>query len=153
MARITIIDERGKRIEVKVSNAVAAYINENDSYMKRLKNIDDRHFRLIHFEKRAWENMRELSTLYSAEEEALGMQEKLATFEWAEYQQRLDRCRRDLGLLQSACTPIQWRRYELHKAYGYSIRKIAAMEGCSQVAVWKSISIVEKKIKEIFGSR
>ena len=152
MPSIIIEDAHGKRIEVDVSEAVAVYMEENKRYMKRLDKIDERHFRLIHFEKRAWENMQGLSTEYSAEDEYLGIPEERALLELEEYQCRMAWCRTMLHRLQDACTQTQWRRYELHKVFGHTIREIAEMEKCNQRAVFKSIKGVEKKIIKILSA-
>ena len=151
MPSIIIEDAHGKRIDVEVSEAVAIYMEENRLYMKRLEKIDERHFRLIHFDKRAWENMQGLATEYSAEDEYLCIPQEKEQLELEDYQHRLAWCRMMLRRLQDACTEIQWRRYELHKVFGHTIREIAEMERCNQRAVFKSIKGVEKKIIKILS--
>ena len=44
-------------------------------------------------------------------------------------------------------TEIQKRRLILHKAEGYTTRKIAVIEGVSQASVHESITGAEKKIE------
>ena len=48
-----------------------------------------------------------------------------------------------------SCTPIQRRRFCLNKIYGYTYAEIAELEGCSVNEVFKSISAVTKKLKDI----
>ena len=152
MPNIIIEDAHGKRIEVEVSDVVAIYLEENKRYMKRLEKIDERHFRLIHFDKRAWENMQGLSTEYSTEDEYLGIPEEKALLELEEYQRRLAWCRLLLRHLQDACTQTQWRRYELYVVNGYSLREIAQAEGVNWKSVEESINAVKKKIKNIISN-
>lgn len=141
----------GRLVEEIVSDAVAAYIEENDSYICKLKHIDEREFELLHYSKRAWENMQGLSTVFSAEDDYLDVPQEIAVAEHALYLQRLTRCRRAYQLLRDDCTPIQWRRFILNRYKGLSMREIAAREGCHHRAVWKSVRGVERKLKNIFS--
>lgn len=150
MKTIIIEDAHGNHIEVEASEAVAVYIKDNDRYIASLHDKDQRYFRLIHFDKRAWENMKGLTTGYSAEDECLCVPEEQAAMEWMDYQRRLAWCRRMLYRLQDACTPTQWRRYKLHKAFGYTIREIAQIERRDVASIVESIRGVERKIKKIF---
>lgn len=152
MATIIMIDAHGKRVEVEVSDDVAIYWKENKRYVKRLQNIDERDFQLMYFEPPAWENLYELSTRLSAEEQWLETEEALDASAAAAVQRRQTRHHRMLHQLKDACTEKQWRRFVLHKVYGYPVRKIAAAEGCSQVAVWHSIDIVGGKLKKLLNS-
>lgn len=159
---ITIIlkDENGKPIidalsgelvEVQVSEDVALFIEENDSYINKLKHIDEREFELLHYSKRAWENMRGLSTEFSAEDDFLGVSEEIATAERALYLRRLARCRHAYQLLWEACTPTQWRRLMQHQLHGLSCREIARREGLNDKSIIESIYAVRKKIKKVLS--
>lgn len=147
--KITITDAYGNQIELDVSRDIALFIRENDRYMELLGEIDRRQFRILHFDKRAWENMHNLSTGYSAEDEYLNIPEEKVKAEEAWYQKRLNQYREFLPAIQAACTETQWRRFFLHSACGLTTREIAQMEGCNQRAVCKSITGVRKKIKKI----
>lgn len=141
----------GRRVQSTVNDAVAVYLEENASEMKRLKHIDERNFGLLHFDKRAWENMQGLTPVQSAEDNYLDVLEEIAAVEHAQYLARLDLCRQLLPLVREACTATQWRRYMLHRYCGFTIREIAQMEGCHQKPVHKAIKGAEKKIKKIFS--
>lgn len=47
-------------------------------------------------------------------------------------------------------TKVQKRRFILHYFQNLSTRKIAAMEGVSHIAVFKSITLANEKLKNIF---
>jgi len=55
----------------------------------------------------------------------------------------------DIDAVLRSCTPVQQKRYELHRQ-GYINTEIAKMENCDEAAVRRSISVVLKKIKNIF---
>ncbi len=141
----------GRQVRVDVSAEVAAFLTQNASAMKKLKNIDDRHFELRHFEDRAWANSQRLSTGYSTEDKCLGTMDEAAAAEHAHYLKRLARCRRAYRMLREACTPTQWRRFILNRYCDKTTRDIAKMEARSFVAVAESIVSAEKKLKKIFS--
>lgn len=95
--------------------------------------------------------MRELSSIYSAEDIYLGTLDDITEAEHTHYLNRLARCRRAHQMLQEACTPTQWRRFILNRCHGLTIREIAQKEGCHYVTVAESILSVDKKIGKIFS--
>ena len=141
----------GRKVEEIVSEDVAAFLAENDSYMKKLENIDDRHFGLLHFEDQAWSNLQDLSTGFSTEDQCLGALREAAAVERAHYIIRLDSCRRAYRLLFEACTATQWRLLILHQFYGLTYRKIAQREGVNDKSVVESVQAAKKKSKIIFA--
>lgn len=59
--------------------------------------------------------------------------------------------RLELGEIQKAIRSLpakQKKRLVLHRFFGYKIKEIAAMEGCHQSVISRSISAAEKKIKK-----
>ena len=65
-----------------------------------------------------------------------------------EGERALDAARR---LLQSeVLTEVQRRRFILYYFQGFSIRRIAKLEGVHQRAVWDSLTWAEKKLKKFF---
>lgn len=141
----------GQSMEVEADRSVIIFLEENDRYIQSLAEIDSKEFKMLHFDKPAWENMHSLSTVYSAEDEYLGIPESRYKAERDFYRMRLAECRRLLPLIQNACTETQWRRFVLHKVHQLTTRQIAEAEQCRHQAVVKSISAVERKIKEVLS--
>lgn len=129
--------------EVEVNTEIAEFLEENDSYMKKLMKIDERHFNIVHFDKDAWENMDELATEFSAEDEALDIPEEVISTEKRHYSAKLKSCREVLRDVQSACTKIQWRRFYLHNVEKLSVHEIAEIEQVSVNSVKDSIRVAK----------
>lgn len=53
-------------------------------------------------------------------------------------------------MVLKSCTPIQQRRFTLHRNYGYSLTEIAKMEKCDESAIRRSVNVVDEKIKNLF---
>jgi len=56
----------------------------------------------------------------------------------------------DVERVIATCTPTQRERFSLYYDYGFTFREIAAMAGCDESAVRRSVNAVEEKIKNIF---
>lgn len=149
MKIIKTMDAYGKEIEVEVSAEIAQFMKENDAYMNGLKKIDERHFNIVHFDKIAWENMEELASAYSAEDECLDEAEQNEILYQQFYEAKVQRCKNMLPLIKKRCTDKQWKRFIENKVNKKTVREIAANEGCHYVCVAESISAVERKIKKL----
>lgn len=125
---VTINDENGKRIEVEVTAGIFEVFEDDRKLKERQRNE-----RRLHYDKRGIEDYiianEQSRFLKSAEDICIDREE---------IQKALD-----------SCTPVQRRRFCLNKIYGYTYAEIAKLEGCSINVVFKSVSSVIKKLKEL----
>ena len=125
---VTINDENGKIIEVEVTAGIFEVFEDDRKLKERQRNE-----RRLHYDKRGIEDYiianEQSRFLKSAEDICIDREE---------IQKALD-----------SCTPVQRRRFCLNKIYGYTYAEIAKLEGCSINVVFKSVSSVIKKLKEL----
>ncbi len=127
---ITIQDEFGREIKMEVNAAIFhVFDEERKDDESRRKEVER------HYDNRGLEEYifsREMIRRISKSPEEIYLNKEIIE----EIMEVLDQC-----------TPTQRRRFCLNKAYGYTLEEIAKIEGCSFVAVHKSVNAVAKKIK------
>lgn len=125
---VTIEDENGKKIEVEVTAEVFEVFEDDRKLKERQRNE-----RRFHYDKRVIEDYiiaNEQSRFLKSAEDIYIDREAI--------KKALD-----------SCTPIQRRRFCLNKIYGYTYAEIAKLEGCSINVIFKSVSAVTKKVKDL----
>lgn len=132
---------------VEVNEEIAEIFVQSDYCDDDLKKDNETHD-VMHFDSDAWENMRDLSNLISAEDEFLGVQEDTQIAEDIFYQKQIARCQRIYPKWKAACTNTQWRRFIKNKLHKQTLRKIAADEGCSAMSALRSVKAAIKKLNK-----
>ena len=125
---VTIEDENGKKIEVEVTEKIFEVFEDDRKLKERQRNE-----RRFHYDKRVIEDYiiaNEQSRFLKSAEDIYIDREAI--------KKALD-----------SCTPIQRRRFCLNKIYGYTYAEIAKLEGCSVNVIFKSVSAVTKKLKDL----
>ena len=125
---VTIEDENGKKIEVEVTEKIFEVFEDDRKLKERQRNE-----RRFHYDKR-------------------GIEDYIIANEQSRFLKSAEDIYIDREAIKKAsdsCTPIQRRRFCLNKIYGYTYAEIAELEGCSVNEVFKSISAVTKKLKDI----
>ena len=125
---VTIEDENGKKIEVEVTEKIFEVFEDDRKLKERQRNE-----RRLHYDKRGIEDYiianEQTRFLKSAEDIYID--------------------REAIKKASDSCTPIQRRRFCLNKIYGYTYAEIAKLEGCSVNVIFKSVSAVTKKLKDL----
>ena len=125
---VTIEDENGKKIEVEVTEKIFEVFEDDRKLKERQRNE-----RRFHYDKRVIEDYiiaNEQSRFLKSAEDIYIDREAI--------KKALD-----------SCTPTQRRRFCLNKIYGYTYAEIAKLEGCSVNVIFKSVSAVTKKLKDL----
>ena len=125
---VTIEDENGKKIEVEVTEKIFEVFEDDRKLKERQRNE-----RRFHYDKRVIEDYiiaNEQSRFLKSAEDIYIDREAI--------KKALD-----------SCTPTQRRRFCLNKIYGYTYAEIAKLEGCSVNVIFKSVSAVTKKVKDL----
>ena len=125
---VTIEDENGKKIEVEVTEKIFEVFEDDRKLKERQRNE-----RRLHYDKRRVEDYiiaNEQSRFLKSAEDIYIDREAI--------KKALD-----------SCTPTQRRRFCLNKIYGYTYAEIAKLEGCSVNVIFKSVSAVTKKLKDL----
>ena len=125
---VTIEDENGKKIEVEVTEKIFEVFEDDRKLKERQRNE-----RRFHYDKRGIEDYiidnEQIRFLKSAEDIYID--------------------REAIKKALDSCTPTQRRRFCLNKIYGYTYAEIAKLEGCSVNVIFKSVSAVTKKLKDL----
>ena len=118
MCKVTILDENGIPVTVKVSREIYQVFVDYEREVERQRKADFRHR-----DARSWDTclIFEVSTETTLHE----IQDALNEF-----------------------TPKQRRRFLLHFAYGYTYMEIAKMEGSNKSTVMRSAKVALKKIQK-----
>ena len=125
---VTIEDENGKKIEVEVTAKIFEVFEDDRKLKERQRNE-----RRFHYDKR-------------------GIEDYIIANEQSRFLKSAEDIYIDKEAIQKAldsCTPTQRRRFCLNKIYGYTYAEIAKLEGCSINVVFKSVSAVTKKLKDL----
>ena len=125
---VTIEDENGKKIEVEVAAKIFEVFEDDRKLKERQRNE-----RRFHYDKR-------------------GIEDYIIANEQSRFLKSAEDIYIDREAIKKAldsCTPTQRRRFCLNKIYGYTYAEIAELEGCSVNEVFKWISAVTKKLKDI----
>ena len=125
---VTIEDENGKKIEVEVTEKIFEVFEDDRKLKERL--INERRF---HYDKR-------------------GIEDYIIANEQSRFLKSAEDIYIDREAIKKAldsCTPTQRRRFCLNKIYGYTYAEIAKLEGCSVNVIFKSVSAVTKKLKDL----
>ena len=125
---VTIEDENGKKIEVEVTEKIFEVFEDDRKLKERQRNE-----RRFHYDKRGIEDYiianEQSRFLKSAEDIYID--------------------REAIKKVLDSCISIQRRRFCLNKIYGYTYAEIAKLEGCSINVIFKSVSAVTKKLKDL----
>ena len=125
---VTIEDENGKKIEVEVTEKIFEVFEDDRKLKERQRNE-----RRFHYDKR-------------------GIEDYIIANEQSRFLKSADDIYIDREAIKKAldsCTPTQRRRFCLNKIYGYTYAEIAKLEGCSVNVIFKSVSAVTKKLKDL----
>ena len=125
---VTIEDENGKKIEVEVTEKIFEVFEDDRKLKERQRNE-----RRFHYDKR-------------------GIEDYIIANEQSRFLKSAEDIYIDREAIKKAldsCTPIQRRRFCLNKIYGYTYAEIAKLEGCSVNVIFKSVSAVTKKLKDL----
>ena len=125
---VTIEDENGKKIEVEVTEKIFEVFEDDRKLKERQRNE-----RRFHYDKR-------------------GIEDYIIANEQSRFLKSAEDIYIDREAIKKAldsCTPIQRRRFCLNKIYGYTYAEIAKLEGCSINVIFKSVSAVTKKLKDL----
>ena len=125
---VTIEDENGKKIEVEVTEKIFEVFEDDRKLKERQRNE-----RRFHYDKR-------------------GIEDYIIANEQSRFLKSAEDIYIDREAIKKAldsCTPIQRRRFCLNKIYGYTYAEIAKLEGCSINVIFKSVSAVTKKVKDL----
>lgn len=125
---VTIEDENGKKIEVEVTEKIFEVFEDDRKLKERQRNE-----RRFHYDKR-------------------GIEDYIIANEQSRFLKSAEDIYIDREAIKKAldsCTPTQRRRFCLNKIYGYTYAEIAKLEGCSVNVIFKSVSAVTKKLKDL----
>ena len=125
---VTIEDENGKKIEVEVTEKIFEVFEDDRKLKERQRNE-----RRFHYDKR-------------------GIEDYIIANEQSRFLKSAEDIYIDREAIKKAldsCTPTQRRRFCLNKIYGYTYAEIAKLEGCSINVIFKSVSAVTKKVKDL----
>ena len=125
---VTIEDENGKKIEVEVTEKIFEVFEDDRKLKERQRNE-----RRFHYDKR-------------------GIEDYIIANEQSRFLKSAEDIYIDREAIKKAldsCTPTQRRRFCLNKIYGYTYAEIAKLEGCSVNVIFKSVSAVTKKVKDL----
>ena len=125
---VTIEDENGKKIEVEVTEKIFEVFEDDRKLKERQRNE-----RRFHYDKR-------------------GIEDYIIANEQSRFLKSAEDIYIDREAIKKAldsCTPTQRRRSCLNKIYGYTYAEIAKLEGCSVNVIFKSVSAVTKKLKDL----
>ena len=125
---VTIEDENGKKIEVEVTEKIFEVFEDDRKLKERQRNE-----RRFHYDKR-------------------GIEDYIIANEQSRFLKSAEDIYIDREAIKKAldsCTPTQRRRCCLNKIYGYTYAEIAKLEGCSVNVIFKSVSAVTKKLKDL----
>ena len=125
---VTIEDENGKKIEVEVTEKIFEVFEDDRKLKERQRNE-----RRFHYDKR-------------------GIEDYIIANEQSRFLKLAEDIYIDREAIKKAldsCTPTQRRRFCLNKIYGYTYAEIAKLEGCSVNVIFKSVSAVTKKLKDL----
>ena len=125
---VTIEDENGKKIEVEVTEKIFEVFEDDRKLKERQRNE-----RRFHYDKR-------------------GIEDYIIANEQSRFLKSAEDIYIDREAIKKAsdsCTPIQRRRFCLNKIYGYTYAEIAKLVGCSVNVIFKSVSAVTKKLKDL----
>ena len=125
---VTIEDENGKKIEVEVTEKIFEVFEDDRKLKERQRNE-----RRFHYDKRGIEDY-----IIANEQSRGGKSAEDIYIDREAIKKALD-----------SCTPTQRRRFCLNKIYGYTYAEIAKLEGCSVNVIFKSVSAVTKKLKDL----
>lgn len=127
---VTIINENGEEVKVKVTLEVFEVFEEERKEMERLRKEKERHISNTDVESDATAYLCSLRTV-SLEERTMQRQEL-----------------KSAAQVIKTCTPTQQRRFYLNRILGYSFTEIAKQEHCSEGAVRLSVKEVIKKLEK-----
>ena len=125
---VTIEDENGKKIEVEVTEKIFEVFEDDRKLKERQRNE-----RRFHYDKR-------------------GIEDYIIANEQSRFLKSAEDIYIDRDAIKMAldsCTPTQRRRFCLNKIYVYTYAEIAKLEGCSVNVIFKSVSAVTKKLKDL----
>jgi len=128
---VTIINENGEEIKVKVTLEVFEIFEKERKEMERLRKEKERHISDEDIESDVTAYLNSLRTA-SLEERVMQRQELKSA----------------VNVIKS-CTPTQQRRFYLNRILGYSFTEIARKEHCAEGAVRLSVKEVVKKLEKI----
>ena len=127
---VKVKDSNGRYVYVEVSFEIHELFEEEKRYDKRIAKRFERHGTDVEFV----EDYMLPSRLHT-----ISIPQRIA------YQEEIDKAQAVIA----SCTETQQRRFNLHRVMGYSMTKIAKMEGCAVRTVKQSIDVVVKKLEKI----
>ena len=131
---VTINNQIGEEIRVKVSLDVYNIFEEEQKEIERLRKQQQRHQDNAEVESDLVAYYQALHT--TSLEDTLVQKSEIA---------------RAMDIIKT-CTETQQRRFHLNRILGYSLTEIANMDNCSKVSVKESVDIVSRKLEKIKNS-